>query len=80
MSWHQKHGSWWMIQWHQGLFWLSLGIHIDLKKRYVPKSDKYYGPYIDLHFLSIIISIGRNPYYSSAWEGVISVGRGGEII
>ena len=69
-----------MVQWRWPPSWISFGVHIDFARRFVPRAVQYYGPYVDLHFLCFIFSVGRNPYYSSAWEGIISAGRGGEIV
>ena len=76
--WYERHGNWWMIQWCSG-GWFSLGFHIEFRTRAVQTGQKF-GPYVDLHIGLFIISVGRNPYYSSAWEGIISAGRGGEIV
>ena len=52
-----------MLQWCWS-GWFSFGIHLDFKRRKTGKSGIPYGPYLDLHFLFLIISIGYNPYYS----------------
>lgn len=57
-------------------YWLSFGIHIDFKKRLNANQNKNYGPYIDIHFLNCIISIGNNPIYSTAYHA--SIFRAGE--
>ena len=44
--------------------WISVGIHIDFKRRFTGANKIPYGPYIDIHFLWFILSLGYNPYYS----------------
>jgi len=64
MTWHIIYGSWWMIQWcFDG--WVSFGIHIDFKKRRTGKSGIRYSPYMDVHLLFFIFSVGVNPYFST---------------
>jgi hypothetical protein len=62
--WVIRHGKWWMVQWHFG-GWISFGIHIDPIKRRTGRSGIRYGPYMDVHILWMILSIGFNPYYST---------------
>lgn len=75
-KWNIKHGNWWMIQWSFDR-WISFGIHIDSKKRKNHSKELYYGPYMDIHFLWFIISIGNNPCYSNPFAANV-IGRGGE--
>ena len=56
--------------------WVSLGIHIDLRRR-ATASCRRYGPYIDLHLGCLIVSLGRNPAYSGEIDAAASVSRGG---
>lgn len=58
--------------------WLSFGVHIDLMRRH--QQDVGYGPYIDFHLGMIILSLGRNPKYSSAYHRVANFARGGVVI
>lgn len=65
MKWHIKYGKWWMIQW-QFASWISIGIHIDVKTKVNSITKIKYAPYIDIHFLFFIFSLGLNPYESLA--------------
>lgn len=65
-----------MVQWCLG-GWLSLGIHIDFKTRYTGIPPVAYGPYVDLHLIVAILSLGRNPRYSGDIQTNCSVSRGG---
>ena len=47
MQWKIKHGKYWMVQWGWPVF-LSIGIHVDFRV-----------PYIDLHLIAMIITIGN---------------------
>lgn len=75
-SWHQRYGSWWMVQWALD-GWASLGIHIDFRSRVSSTTGVRYGPYVDLHFLFVIVSLGRNPVHSGEIDLHSSIGRGG---
>lgn len=86
-GWEMRSGSWWMWQWtwteYSGIKvpfsgWLSVGVHVDLKRRF--QQDIGYGPYIDLHLGIAILSLGRNPKYSSAYHRVANFARGGVVI
>ena len=72
-TWGIRYGKWWAVQWvFDG--WISLGIHIDFKHR--RRSDAItFGPYIDLHLIKFIVSLGWNPAHSTDLERVISVSR-----
>lgn len=61
--WHIHHGKWWMIQWQLD-WWLSLGVHIDLKRRTHAQLGVPFGPYIDLHVGPFLLSVGRNCYFA----------------
>lgn len=61
--WHVCHGAWWMVQW-QFDGWASLGVHLDLKRRYTAREGIAFGPYIDLHLGCFIVSLGVNPRFS----------------
>ena len=73
--WHQRCASWWMVQ---ASFdgWVSLGIHIDLRRRRAANGRRY-GPYVDLHLGCVIVSLGVNPAYSGEIGAASSVSRGG---
>ena len=73
--WHLKHGSWWMVQWTFD-WWLSVGAHLDVKCRHRDDGQSY-GPYLDLHFICFILSIGYHPHLSGELEKSVSVSRGG---
>ena len=75
-GWNLRHGSWWMVQW-QIDGWVSLGIHIDLRRRYTGRTKQPYGPYVDFHLLFIIVSFGYKPLYSGEYDSSMSGGRGG---
>jgi len=61
--WRVYHGKWWAVQTcFDG--WLSFGVHIDFKRRLTGKNRIPYSPYIDIHVLWFIFSVGVNPYYS----------------
>jgi hypothetical protein len=64
-----------MVQW-QFAGWLSLGVHLDFRTRITAEGQRY-GPYLDLHLLCVIVSLGRWPLYSGALERSVSVSRGG---
>jgi hypothetical protein len=74
-GWHLTHGRWWMVQW-QVDGWLSLGIHIDLRRR-IDSDGHSYGPYIDFHLGFVILSLGYHPVYSGEMRKAVSVSRGG---
>jgi hypothetical protein len=68
--WGIRHGRWWMVQFAlDGT--LSLGIHIDPLRRF--GDSGVYGPYVDLHFGPIVISVGNHPARANAW-GLYSQG------
>jgi hypothetical protein len=69
-KWEIRHGRWWMLQWSIN-GWLSLGIHVDFRKR------STYGPYVDLHLGWVIVSVGRNPVMTNSLEMKTSTCRGG---
>lgn len=77
-SWHMRRGKlFWMVQWSfDG--WVSLGIHIDLKRRVNSETGQRYGPYVDIHFIFFIFSIGYRPFYSNPIAGDL-IGRGGIV-
>ena len=62
--WGVRHGRWWMLQYMLDMT-LSLGIHID--PRHHPRADcGPYGPYVDLHILCLVVSLGFNPARANA--------------
>jgi len=74
--WYIIHGKYWMIQF-SNMGWISLGIHIDPRCRRTGKTNQRYGPYIDLHLICVIISVGIRPYLSGETEMYSSIARGG---
>jgi hypothetical protein len=63
-SWKIKHGRYWMLYWCWDK-WFSFGIHIDFKRRETGKDKIPYGPYLEIHFLWFIFSLGYQPYYGT---------------
>lgn len=74
--WHLWHGRWWMVQ---ACFdgWLSLGIHVDPRRRRTAEGERY-APYVDLHLGCFIVSLGVNPVRSGEIEASVGVSRGGK--
>jgi len=64
-----------MVQWSVD-WWVSIGIHIDLRARVTPSGERY-GPYVDLHLLFLVLSFGVNPVRSGELDLKASCGRGG---
>ena len=61
-GWKIKEGSWWAIQWAwDGWFNFPPGVHWDFKRRTNSTTGESYGPYVELHCLWFIVSVGRNP-------------------
>lgn len=75
-AWHLRYGSWWALQWCAD-GWLSLGLHVDPRTRRHARTGLVYGPYLDLHLLIVIVSLGRRPQLSGELERSVSVSRGG---
>lgn len=69
----RRYGSWWAIQSVPGL---SLGVHLDTRSRFAV-NDVRYGPYIDLHFIKWVVSVGVNPIYAGAIDLLESWSHGG---
>jgi len=68
-----------MVQW-QLAWWASLGMHVDPKRRRVgggPFEGQTYGPYLDLHLLFVIVSLGWRPYLTGELQNISGVARGG---
>jgi hypothetical protein len=63
-TWKEIHNKYfmlhWCFDWH-----FSLGFHVDFKRRKTGKDKIIYGPYIDIHFLWYIFSIGYQPYWGT---------------
>jgi hypothetical protein len=57
--------------------WMSLGVHVDLCRRYTGRGRLPYGPYLDFHIACFIFSIGYHPIRSTDYPFRASVGRGG---
>lgn len=78
-GWNVRYGELWMIQW-QLSWWVSIGIHCDLKRRRV-SGGQYagmtYGPYVDLHCIFCIFSLGWHPYLTGEIQNVSGIARGG---
>lgn len=72
--WHLHHGRWWMVQWSIN-GWLSLGVHVDFRRRSVG-DGRTFGPYVDLHVGPVIVSVGNNPVWSGNHQADHG-GRGG---
>lgn len=72
--WGIRYGRWWAIQWVLD-GWLSLGLHLDLRRRAHPAGS--YGPYLDLHLGVVTLSVGNNPAYSGDLERALGASRGG---
>lgn len=69
-----------MLQWISPFNgWLSIGVHLDFASRTarINGREVRYGPYGDVHFGWVIISLGVNPVYSGEFDSSVSVGRGG---
>ena len=63
--WHDRKRKWWMVQFVLD-YSFSIGIHVDLRRRYV-----------DLHFLWFVFSIGLNAPYSDYLSSIRWDSRGG---
>ncbi len=66
-------GSWWACQRNSGL---SLGLHVELRQ-HVSGAGVRYGPYLDLHLIQWVVSIGVNPIYAGELHLKSSYSRGG---
>jgi hypothetical protein len=77
-KWRCRYGSWWMVQviWDG---WLSLGVHLDLKRRHDAFGHTF-GPYVDLHLGVVILSFGWHPYLSGDLERALGIARGGASV
>lgn len=69
----RRWGSWWAVQSTPGF---SLGIHVDPRSR-LAANDVRYGPYVDLHLIRWVVSVGVNPIYSGAIDLLESWAHGG---
>lgn len=70
--WGICYGNWWLVQYaFDGT--LSLGLHIDPLRRIGDHGP--YGPYLDLHFGPIVLSLGYHP--ARAGGLVALFGQGG---
>lgn len=74
-GWNLRHGRWWMVQWSLD-GWLSLGVHVDFRHRR-DAAGRRYGPYLDIHLLCFILSLGFHPTYSGDIDKLIGSSRGG---
>lgn len=75
--WHIKYGKWWMLQW-TWLGYFSLGVHVDFR-RCKTESGKSFGPYIDLHLWTFVLSLGINPVYTHGDTFLGTASRGGKL-
>lgn len=66
-------GKWWAIQQNGGI---SFGIHLEWKSR-MTNGGVRFGPYMDLHFLCWVFSVGVNPIYAGELHLKASYSRGG---
>ena len=71
-----RHGDWWRLEAVQEGC-ISVGQHIDFKTRYTGKTGTPYGPYVDLHLGTAVVSLGVNPVYASEYACTVGHGRGG---
>jgi hypothetical protein len=71
-----RHGSWWALLPVQGGC-LSLGLHVDTRRRRTGKTRTRYGPYVDLHLGRVILSLGVNPVYAGRDDLDAHHARGG---
>jgi len=81
-GWNIRYGELWMLQWQLN-GWLSLGIHLDFKRRSVSGGrfqGLSYGPYFDLHLGVLILSLGWRPYLSGGLMNESGIARGGESV
>lgn len=63
-GWHSRHGSWWAVHYCLDGF-VSLGVHVDPKRRRTALGNVRYGPYVDFHVGPAVLSIGVNPIYTT---------------
>jgi len=68
-----RYGSWWAIQRNSGL---SLGVHLEVRS-HVSGVGVRYGPYVDLHVIQWVVSVGVNPIYAGELHLKASYSRGG---
>jgi len=66
-------GRWWAVQRNGGF---SLGLHIDPFTHRTNDGTKY-GPYLDLHLIQWVVSVGVNPIYAGELHLKASYSRGG---
>jgi len=78
-GWNVRYGEFWMAQW-QLSWWVSVGVHVDLKRRRVAGgafSGATYGPYLDVHLGALILSLGWRPYLTGELRNSSGIARGG---
>ena len=68
-----RYGTYWACQRNSGL---SLGIHVEWRSR-MSGAGVRYGPYVDLHLIQWVVSIGVNPIYAGELHLKASFSRGG---
>jgi len=68
-----RYGSWWAVQRNGGL---SLGVHLEPFAHRTNDGVRY-GPYLDLHLIQWVVSIGVNPIYAGDAHLHASYSRGG---
>jgi hypothetical protein len=67
------YGSWWAIQRNGGF---SLGVHFDWARR-TARDGTRFGPYLDLHLVQWVVSVGVQPIYAGEAHLATSYSRGG---
>lgn len=73
--WGMRYGSCWAVQWSLDWFF-SFGVHLNLKRR-TTNDGIVYGPYLDLHLVCCVLSVGVNPIWAGTEHLRVSVARGG---
>lgn len=68
-----RYGSWWALQRNSGL---SFGVHVE-PRSHVSGAGVRYGPYVDVHVVQWVVSVGVNPIYAGELHLKASYSRGG---
>jgi hypothetical protein len=68
------HGAWWALQW--GIDRLEFGVHIEPRRR-ITNAGVAFGPYLDVHFPFVTVSVGRSPIHAGELDLRSSLSRGG---
>jgi hypothetical protein len=56
---------------------VSLGVHVDSRRRRTGTEGLRYGPYVDLHLGRVVVSVGVNPIFAGDLDLLIPSARGG---